>query len=120
MAAVFAVDYPELGNPDATKALGVYIGTITFSGSYTTGGDTLSFAVQNVLGYAAPLRVEIYEEPSSTQTSTGYQFVYAKGSNASNGKIQINASQGTPFSGSYSTTFATTKVKARVWLALNQ
>ena len=120
MAAAFSLDQNELGNPDATKALGVYIGTIAFSGSYTTGGDTLSFAVQGVLGYAAPLRVEIYEEPSSTQTATGYTFIYAKGSNASNGKIQIFSAEGAQFTGSYSTTFSTTKVKARVWLALNQ
>ena len=121
MAVVFALDQTVLGATDATKAEGIYIGTLTFSGSYATGGDTLSFAVQGVLGYAAPLRVEVYEQPNTTQTATGYQFVYCKGSNDANGKLQIFSTQGTQLSaGAYSTTFATTIVKARVWLPLGQ
>lgn len=120
MAVTFALDN-VFGNPDSTKAGGNYIGTLTFSGSYVTGGDALSFSVQGVLGYAAPLQVEVYEQPTTSQTGTGYAFVYAKGTTTANGKLQIFSTASTQFSaGAYGTTFATTTVKCRIWLPLNQ
>ncbi len=120
MAAAFTLDSGVLGNPDATIKEGVYIGTIAFSSSYTTGGDTLALNVAGVLAYAAPLRVEIYEQPSTSQTATGYTFIYAKGTTAANGKIQIFSAEGAQFSGSYGSTFSTTVVKVRAWFPLGQ
>lgn len=121
MAATFTLDKTILGAQDATEREGIYVGTVTFSGSYTAGGDTLNLANdQSIVSQVAPVRCEIYEEPSSSQTSTGYQFVYAKGTTLANGKIQINSSQGNPFSGSYGTTFASTKVRCRFWVPRGQ
>jgi hypothetical protein len=121
MAASFALDnsvLPQGG--DATGREQFYVGTITFSASYTTGGDTLSFDVSGVQSNAAPVRVEIYEEPTSANVALGYTFVYAKGSTAANGKIQIFSTFGGAFSGSYGTTFANTIVKARAWFPRGQ
>ena len=111
-----------LGNPDVLKAEGVYVFTLTFSGTYPVGGDTLNFAVQGVLSNAAPTEGKIYEQPTvaSGNVFTGYQFCLAKGTTAANNKLQINSAQGVPFSGSYGTTFASTIVKARVHFPLGQ
>jgi hypothetical protein len=120
MAVTFALDSTVLGSTDATKAEGVYLGTLTFSGTYSTGGDTLSFAVAGVNAYVAPLRVEVYEQPTTSQTAVGDVFIYAKGTTAANGKLQIFTSSGSQYSGSPGTTFATTTVKARAWFPLGQ
>ena len=74
---------------DTTGREQFYIGTLTFSGSYVTGGDTLSFNVAGIVSNAAPTRVEVYEEPKTTQTATGYNFIYAKGTTSANGAVQI-------------------------------
>lgn len=110
-----------LGNPDCLKAESVYVFTLAFSGTYPTGGDTLNLAVQGMLSQFAPIEAKIYEQPTvaSGAVFTGYQFCFVKGTGPANGKLQINASQGSPFSGSYGTTFATTIVKARVHFPLN-
>src|SRR5271156_3344886 len=119
MAASWTID-TLLGVPDTTSREGFYQGVITLSGSYPPGGDTLSLSGYNVLSNTAPLRVEIYEEPASTQTATAYTFIYAKGTTNTNGKIQIFSAGGTQFSGSYSTTFSTTVIKARAWFPRGQ
>lgn len=66
--------------------------TITFAGTYSAGsvnGDTLNLADGRVPTGQAPSRVEIYDEPAAGTAPTGYHFVYAKGSNATNGKIVV-------------------------------
>jgi len=79
------------GVPDVTDREEFVSGVITFSGSYVTGGDTLSFAGTNkIQSRSAPNRVELYEEPlAASQTATGATFVFAKGTTQANGKIQI-------------------------------
>jgi len=79
------------GVPDVTDREEFVSGVIAFSGNYTTGGDTLSFAgTKKVQSRSAPNRVELYEEPlAATQTATGATFVFAKGTTQANGKIQI-------------------------------
>lgn len=111
-----------LGNPDNLDRESVYVFTLAFSGSYPVGGDTLSFAVAGMLSGAAMTEGKVYEQPTAASGNvfTGYQFCIAKGTTPANNKLQINSSQGTPFSGSYGTTFATTIVKARVHFPLNQ
>lgn len=119
MAVVFALDN-VLGNPDTTFRDGIYTGTLTFSGTYTAGGDTLSFAVAGVLSNVAPLFVQVYEQPTTAQTAVGDVFIYAKGTTAANGKLQIFTSSGSQYSGSPGTTFGTTTVKCRAWFPLGQ
>lgn len=117
MAVTFALDNSQFPQGGDTTGRGEnYIGTLTFSGNYSTGGDTLSFAVPSVLSNSAPAQTEVYEEPNTSQTATSYFFVYCKGTTAANGKLQIFSAQGVQFSaGAYGTTFATTIVKVRVW-----
>lgn len=119
MAVVFALDN-VLGNPDTTQKEQFYLGTLTFSGTYTSGGDTLSFGVVGVLSNVAPLRVEVYEQPTTAQTAVGDLFIYAKGTTAANGKLQIFTASATQYSGSPGTTFGTTTVKCRAWFPLGQ
>lgn len=122
MAVSFALDNSILPQgADVTDREQFYVGTLTFSGSYSTGGDTLSFAVAGVSSNSVPVRVEIYEQPSTSQTATGYSFIYALGTTIANGKVQIFSTQGTQFAaGAYGSTFSTTVVKARVWLPLGR
>lgn len=122
MAIAFALDNSTLPQGgDVTEREQFYVGTLTFSGNYTTGGDPLSFAVSGVQSNNAPIRVEVYEEPTTGETATAYTFIYAKGTTLANGALQIFSAQGTQFAaGAYGTTFATTTVKARVWLPLGR
>lgn len=120
MAQTFALDYPQ-GNHDVTIKEAIFTGTITFSGNYPAGGDTLALNVKGLQSNAVPNRVEIYEQPASTQTATGYQFIYKKGTTLANGVCQINSTEGTQFTtGAYGTAFANTVIKARVWVPLGQ
>ena len=82
MAVAFALSIKPFSVPRiATKAeRHLHRDADIFRFSMATGGDTLSFAVQGVLGYAAPLRVESLRAAKyHLQTATGYQFVYCKG-----------------------------------------
>lgn len=110
------------GVPDVTQSEEIVQFTITASGSYPAGGDVLSFANSNkIQSRKPPNRVEIYEEPNATtaQIATGYSFAYAKGTTQANGLLQINASQGVPFTtGAYGAAFATTTLKGRAWFPL--
>lgn len=57
------------------------IGTITMSGSYTTGGDTLDFVGKIHTG-RAPEFVEIIGE-------SGFLYRWVKGTTLANGKIKV-------------------------------
>ena len=96
---------------DVTEREQFYTGSLAFSGNYTTGGDPLSFAVQGILSNSAPVKVEVYEEPiAGSQTATGLQFVYAKGTTSANGTLQIftpGSSSGTIVSTSTAPTITT-------------
>jgi hypothetical protein len=109
-----------LGVPDVTKAEEIVQGTITLSGNYPANGDTLSFAGTNkIQSRLPPNRVEIYEEPTGTQTATGDTFAFLKGTTQANGKLQINTATATPFpTGAYGSAFATTTLKFRAWFSL--
>lgn len=86
-----ALDNSILPNgSDVTQSEQFYTGTLAFSGNYPTGGDTLSFALAGLQSNSVPTRVEIYEEPlAGSQTATGLQLVYAKGTTIKNGAVQV-------------------------------
>ena len=111
-----------LGVPDVTEREQIYQGTLVFSGNYATGGDGLSFAnLAGLLSQSAPLHVEVYEEPTVTQTATNYRFIFAKGSKISSGLLQVFVNTGAQFAaGAYGATFATTTVKFRAWFPIGQ
>lgn len=124
MALSIAVDNLR-GVPDVTEREEFIQGTITFSGSYVVGGDTLSFAGNNkIQSRTAPNRVEVYEEPvAGTQTATGLTLIFAKGTTQANGTLQIfgPGTEGAPMqsaAAAYGSSFAATTVKFRAWFPL--
>lgn len=121
MGVALAVDSLQ-GVPDVTEREEFVQGVLTFSGNYPANGDTLSFAGSNkIQSRSAPNRVEIYEEPTGTQTAVGSAFAFLKGTTQANGKVQINTANATPFAtGAYGSAYATTTVKYRAWFPLGQ
>src|SRR5277367_1539056 len=87
---------------DTTQGTMLLRGTLVFSGSYTTGGDTINFSTHAV-GVASPIAsnrrpigMQFWEEPTlSTTPVTGvaallyYRNTSAK-PNSTNGVIQIS------------------------------
>lgn len=70
------------------------IGSLTFSGSYSAGGDTLDFGAADVQAQESPLMVQV-------PVYRGYIFEYVPGTLATNGKLIIRA--GTPGAAAFST-----------------
>ena len=101
--AVFAPTV--LGNPDNTQGSTIIRGTITLTGSYTAGGDTLSFAgiSDQLKSNGLPLQVEIYEStPAANGPGSKYAFNYLPGTTNANGVMTV-CNGTTEFSGAYGT-----------------
>ena len=82
-------------------------GTLTFSGTYTAGGDVLNLSgFSQIESNSLPIQVEVYETVAAGSTPTGYQFVFCPGTTQANGQLAIFSTQVTQFSGSYGATFA--------------
>lgn len=65
---------------------------ITLSGSYSVGsvnGDTLSLTDGRLPSTRVPSRVIIQEEPPAGTAPTGYHFLYAPGTDPTNGKLVV-------------------------------
>lgn len=78
-------------------------GTLSGSGTYTTGGDTLSFASDFVKASVAPDQVSVQYRPTAAITANT-EFVYGQATTIANGKLQLFSATGTEFSGSAPTT----------------
>lgn len=64
------------------------LGTITASGSYTTGGDTLSFADPKIKSASVPLFVNVIG-------SAGYIYSFVPGTTQATGKLKVFAAPAT-------------------------
>ena len=84
------------------NSLEVY-GTLSGSGTYTTGGDTLNFASDNVKASTPPDFVAVQLKPTSA-LSANTEFVYGQATTIANGKLQLFSATNTEFSGSAPTT----------------
>jgi len=97
MAITWTVTYkksaPAIGN-----VLEVY-GTLSGSGTYTTGGDTLSFQNDFVKANTPPDVVYVQYQPTSA-LSANTEFVFVQGTTIANGKLQLFSSTNTEYSGS--------------------
>src|SRR5215813_12285789 len=62
------------------------VGTITASGSYTTGGDTLSLAGLGIQSSLIPFYVEI-------NGVSGFFYAYVNGTTQANGKVKVFVEQ---------------------------
>lgn len=99
MAAVVVVNDIYKISKD-NKLFRVY-GTITPSGSYATGGDTLNFASGTwpigqgpIPSNSVPVLVSIMSQPATGGTVSGYVYGYATGTDMTNGKFQLFQSAG--------------------------
>jgi hypothetical protein len=83
-------------NIDATGVLVWALGTLAFSGSYITGGDTLDLSQQPLVPSAqVPIQATI-------QGQSGYNYVFIPGSALNNNKVKIYSSGQTELaSGAY-------------------
>lgn len=77
------------------RTLTVY-GTLAGSGTYTSLGDTLSFAVAGIPSGSVPLVVWV--QPAAAGT-TIRQYFFIPGTTIANGKLQVFASGGAEYSG---------------------
>ena len=77
---------------DTTQNQVVLDGILTFSGSYPTGGDTLSLISDAAKTSAKNvIKFEAYENPGTgdSPVATGYTFVFQDGTTLANGKLLI-------------------------------
>jgi hypothetical protein len=121
---------------DMTNMSIIVDGTITLSGSYTAGGDPLSFVSSTAglpfaIGNLAPSNVEIWEQGVLGTATPGYTYNYVWGPTLANptpqgGGLQIfgaGASSGagsTPVSGAYSSMSPSlngTVLRFRAWFS---
>ncbi len=70
-------------NIDASGIIVWVLGTVAFSGSYTTGGDTLDLSQQPLIPTTQP-SIQL-----TLQGQSGYTYVFVPGSALNNGKVKI-------------------------------
>jgi hypothetical protein len=58
------------------------IGTLTFSGSYVAGGDTVNFAHPSIKSSRVPFAISILGQ-------SGYTYVFVPGTDITSGKVKI-------------------------------
>lgn len=86
---------------DTTQSTQRVRGTIAFTGTYPTGGDTVNLNVYPVQSASAPLFIAFVEMPVATPS--GNEFSYVPGTGPSNGKVYITTTSGAQFTpGAYS------------------
>jgi hypothetical protein len=76
---------------DSTGKQVYVVGTITASGSYVTGGDTLDLTNQSLIpADALPKQVSVF-----TQTGQVFSYTWVLGTALNNGKVKIYQAGGT-------------------------
>lgn len=89
MAIEVSIDSSYAQN-DTTQATQIVRGTLTFSGSYATHGDALSFAdVYGIQSGSVPIRVFVYEAPAAGTSPSGYIYIFCPGTTNANGKLTV-------------------------------
>jgi hypothetical protein len=126
------VTFPNvISKLDTTQSTQVVRGSITLTGSYVTGGDTMNLAKTPVQSKARPISVLFWEEPVSGTNPSAMNFFYRNVStapNATNGVLQItgagaggSGTQGTELSaGAYPSYLTGTIIKFEATFPLGQ
>jgi hypothetical protein len=112
-----------VGRLDSTQSTAIVRGSVALTGSYTLGGDTLSFTSSKspVLSAGAPLNVLFTENPSATITPSGYNLYYQTGTTPANGKIRITSAAGTELSaGAYPAALLQANISFMAYFKLGQ
>lgn len=79
-------------------------GTLAGTGTYTSGGDAVSFLSDSIKASGAPDYVDISTNPTTSAGITALNWYnYVKGTTAANGLIQIFTSTSAQFSGTVPT-----------------
>lgn len=75
---------PPTDGSDTTQKMVYIFGTLSFSGNYTAGGDTLDFTTifDLVKTDYQPIRVMV-------EASSGYLFAFVQGGSFNNGKLKV-------------------------------
>ena len=103
---------------DNTPGRFVVEGTISYSGSYPTNGDTLDLSQLGVPSDQVPTSVEIVEvTPAASKPAYGANFVYLPGSTQANGVVEIFNGTTEITTGTYASIFGTVPVALffRAW-----
>jgi hypothetical protein len=79
---------------DTTGSAQIARGSLAFTGNYPLNGDVLNLALYSIQSNYPPIRVFVYEQPVAGTAASGYRFVYAVGTNPSNGQLILLESAG--------------------------
>ncbi len=64
-------------------------GTLTFSGSYPTNGDTLDLSQLGIPSNSLPFEVEVFEATPAPGPAYGAHFVFLPGTTQANGLLEL-------------------------------
>ena len=95
MAAKAVVSALGGTNVDNTQSQVFVTGTITLTGNYPSGGDTLDLSQLGAPSSGLPTRVEIFEITPAPGPAYGGIYTYVPGTTQANGLLQLNVSAGT-------------------------
>jgi hypothetical protein len=80
----------DVSQIDSTARTFLVDGTIAYSGSYPTNGDTLDLSQLGIPSNSVPIEVCIFEAtPGASAPAYGAQFVYLPGSSQANGLMEM-------------------------------
>lgn len=86
---------------DSTINQSQITGTLRFTGSYVTNGDTfdltqLTYGPESLNFNTIP-HIKLYEEPAAGTAPSGYSFIFCPGTTQANGVIAIMSAPATQF-----------------------
>lgn len=115
LTATLDTDVSQL---DTTREQYIVDGTISYSGSYPTNGDTVDFSQLGIPSLQPPVRIEIYEATTAAnKPAYGAYFIYLPGSTLANGVVEIFNGTTQVGTATYSSIFGTIPVvlRFRAW-----
>ena len=80
---------------DTTQATQVTIWTVSLTGNYTSGGDTLDLSAYPTQSAQIPIWVDFSESPTASVAPSGYNFYYQPGTTPANGLLRVTSAAGT-------------------------
>jgi hypothetical protein len=103
---------------DSTLSEFIVDGSIAYSGSYPTNGDTLDLSQLSIPSSALPRKVEIYEATPAPGQAFGASFLYLPGTTLANGLMEIFNGTTQETTGTYASIFGSVAVvlKFRAWV----
>ena len=108
----------DVSQLDSTREQFIVDGTIAYSGSYPTNGDTLDLSGLGIPSVSAPVRVEIHEvTTAANKPAYGAAFVFLPGTTLANGVVEIFNGTTQITANSYATIFGaiTVALRFRAW-----